>query len=142
MAFTGKQFTHLQELLDYLNDIVLSRELQPTLDLNGLTLIVNDGADKTVTFAANGMTPNQIVTAINAVKAGAVTLRNYGQASPPRSRLAFILSTLKVKSTGTANALLGLPTSGGDLTVGANAVTKAEVLSLTEWAGRYSVIHE
>lgn len=142
MAFIGQQFTHLQELLDYLNDVLLSRELQPTLDLNGLTLIVNDGADKTVTFAANGMTPNQIVTAINAVKAGAVTLRNYGQASPPMSRLAFILATLKVKSTGTANALLGLPTSGGDITVGANAVAKADIAAITEFAGRYTVVHE
>lgn len=142
MATYGRQFSHLQELLDYLNDVMLSKDLPPTLDLDTLTLIVNDGADKTVTFVGNGLTPNQIVIQINAVKAAAASLRNYGQSSPPQSKLAFVLATLKVKSTGTANALLGLPTAGGDVTVGANATPKADIVAITEFANRYTVIHE
>lgn len=139
MAFIGQQFMHLQELLDYLNGIVLSRDLQPTLDLNGLTLILDAS---TVTFVGNGLTPNQVVAQINAVVAGAATLRNYGQASPPRSMLALIKAAMVVQTSGTANALLGLPTSGAAPTVGANAVAKVDVLSVTEFANRYSVIHE
>jgi len=142
MAFKGRQFDSLQELLDYLNGVVLGRELSPTLDLDGLTFIVNDGTDKTVTFVGNGLTPNVVIAQINAVKAGAVTLRNYGQTAPPQSRLAFILAALKIKSTGTANALLGMPTSGGDVTIGAGAIALADIVAIDEWTGRYTVVHQ
>jgi len=142
MAFVGKQFDNLQEMMDYLNGLIGGSELSYPLALDGLTLIVNDGADKTVTFSGDALVPKEVVAQINAVKAGAVTLRNYGYSSPPSPRLLFILAGLKVKSTGTANSLLGLPTSGADQTVGAAAVPKANIVAVDEWAGRYTVIHE
>ena len=141
MAYKGRQFNHLQELLDYLDGIVLSRDLAPTLDLDTLTLLINDGGNKTVTFSGNGLTPNQIVAQINAISAGAASLRNYGSASPPRSKLAFILPALVVKNTGTANALLGLSTTA-NVTVGATAVAKADIVAITEFTNRYTVVHE
>jgi len=144
MAFTGRQFDSLPEMIDYLNDIMLAKkDLEPMLDLDGLTVIVNDGSDKTVTFSGHSLTPTEIVAQINAVKAGAASLRNYGHSSLQKPRLAFVLATLKVKSTGTANALLGLPTSGGDITVAANAIPQADivVIQTDEGGNKFSLVH-
>lgn len=141
MAIKGRQFAHLQELLDYLNGIVLSKELSPRLDLDGLTLIINDGGDHTVTFVGSSLTLNAIVVQINTVVAGAASLKNYGQASPPRSMLAFVLAGLIVKTTGTANALLGLSTTAAK-TVGATAVAATDVIQITECLNRFTVIHK
>src|SRR5512137_1845935 len=101
MATYGRQFSHLQELLDYLNDIVVGKPIEPTLNLDTLTLILDA---TTVTFVGTALTPNQIVTQINAVVAGAASLRNYGLASPPRSQLAIVKAATVVQVTGTANA--------------------------------------
>jgi hypothetical protein len=139
MAIIGRQFAHLQELLDYLNDLVVGLPLQPTLDLDGLTLIL--GAT-TVTFVGTALTPNQIVDQINTVVTAAASIRNYGQSSPPQSRLAIVKGTTTVQTSGTANALLGLPTSGTAPVVGANAVANADVVAVTEFAGHYTVLHE
>jgi hypothetical protein len=141
MAYVIKQFSNPIELQDYLNGVILSRDLEatPTLDLTGKTLIINDGGDHTVTFVGL-LTPNAIVAAINAVVSSAVQLRNYGHTAPPRSALAFSLSGLKIKSTGTANALLGLPTSGGDLTVGAGPAT-TDIVAITEGYNRFTIVH-
>jgi hypothetical protein len=137
----GRKFNHLQELIDYINDIVLSKQLPPTLDLDGLTVIINDGSDLTVTFSGTALTPNAVVAQINAVKAGAASLRNYGQFAPSQSKLAFILDTLIVKHTGTANEILGLSTTGA-VTVGANAIPKADIVAVTEYTDHYTIIHE
>jgi len=138
MAVTGRQFNHIQELLDYLNGVVLSRDLSQTLDLDGLTLILTGG---TTTFSGNGLTPNQIVAQINAAVSGAASLRNVGTASPPRSKLAFILAGQVIDKDGTANSFLGLSTTA-DVTVGATAVVKADIISITEFTNRFTVIHE
>jgi hypothetical protein len=139
MATYGRQFSHLQELLDYLNDVIVGQPLTPTLDLDGLTLIL--GAT-TITFVGHALTPNQIVVQINAAVATAASLRNYGQSSPPQSRLAIVRPTTVVQTTGTANALLGLPTSGAAPVVGADAVAHTDIIQITEIVGRYTVVHE
>ena len=140
MAVYGRQFNHLQELLDYLNDVLVSKDLEPTLDLDGLELEFNAG---TVTFDGNGLTPNQIVEQINDQLSNTfVTLRNYGLSSPPRSKLAIIKVSEVLKTSGTANALLGLPTTGDDITIGSNPKVKAEIISITENTNRFTVLHE
>jgi len=138
MAITARQFSHLAELVDYLNGVVLSRDLEPTLNLDGLTLILTGG---TTTFVGTALTPNQIVAQINAIVGGAASIRNYGTAAPPRSKLAFILAAQVIDKDGTANSLLGLSTTA-DVTVGATAVAKADIISITEFTNRFTVVHE
>jgi hypothetical protein len=142
VAISGRQFSHLQELLDYLNGIVLSNALKATLNLHSLTLIIDNGKGHTITFAGNSLPPNQVADQINAVVEGAVVLRTYGHHTPPQPHLAFIQNSLRIKTTGTANARLGLPTAGDDLVVGTTAVTKEKIISITETPNRFTVVHE
>jgi len=146
MAIKSKQFNSHQELTDYLNDIVLTKNLSmPFRNLDGLTVILDSN---TVTFAdasGEGLSPAAIVTQINAVVAGAAVLRNYGHAqSPgPQVQVALVKPTMVIDKDGTANALLGLPTAA-DKTVGSAAVAKANIIDITSdgQGSRYTVWHE
>ena len=146
MAILFKQLNSAQEMADYLNDIVLSKQLSmPVLGLHGKTLIL--GAT-TVTFAdasGAGLSPAQIVTQINAAVAGAASARNYGHAqSPgPQAQVAIVKATTVVQNTGTANSILGFSTTAA-VTVGANAVAKADIIAITSDAmgARFTVVHE
>lgn len=147
MAFATRSFDSPQELVDYLNDLILSKPLTVRISgLDSLTLDINDGADKTVTFvdSGDGLSLAQVVSQINAVAAGFVSLRDYGHNTAPQQKnLVFIKDGGVVKDSGTANALLGLPTSGGNQTVGGSAVAKADIVSVVHADGeRYVVIHE
>jgi len=145
MATKFKQLNSAQEVIDYLNDIVLSKQLSSlVMGLHGLTLIL-DAAPVTFADATGaGLTPPQIVAQINAAVATAAALRNYGHAqSPgPQFQLALVKATVVVSNLGTANALLGFPT-GASVTVGANAVTAANVIQILSDANgaRYTVFH-
>lgn len=144
MAYTGRTFDSIQELVDYLNDVVVGgRALQPTTrNLDGKTLKINDGTLKTVTFSGYELTPKDIVTQINAVVAGAASLRSYGHGIG-QPRLAFTIATQLIDKTGTANPILGLSTAA-DVTVGANAVASASIVAITpdEGGNKFTVVHE
>lgn len=143
MAYKGGTFDSLQELLDYLNNILVgTRALAPTSrNLDSLTLKINDGTLKTVTFSGYELTPKDIVTQINAVVAGAATLRNPGH-GVGQPFLAFATAGLLIDKSGTANTVLGLPT-GADTTVGANAIVQADIVAITpdESGNKFTVVH-
>lgn len=150
MAYTGRQFDSLPELVDYLNDIVLSKALgEKVLGLHGKTFIVNDGGgDRVATFSdpnGAGLTPNQIRDQIYAAHASlqTVEMRNYRSSVPPTPRVAIVTPTHIVRSIGTANTLLGFSTTT-DVTVGANAVAKADIVSIDsdEGGNKFSLVHE
>lgn len=145
MAIVFKQFNSAQELVDYLNDIVLTKSLpMKVMGLNGLTLILTSGTTTFADVSGEGLTLVEVVAQINAVVAGAAVLRNYGHMqSPPQSQVAIIKAAEVLDKDGTANALLGLPTAA-DRTVGANAVVKADIVQITSDANgsRFSVFHE
>jgi hypothetical protein len=154
MAYTFIQFDNGQELVDYLNGVVVGIALpsaQRVTGLHGLTLIINDGtADRTVTFSdpsGVGLLPKQISDQIHAAHvnlANGVTLRNYGHAAPPRVKVAVTTATYIVKNTGTANAILGFSTTAPGSTVGANAVAKADIITVftKDEGNRFGVVHE
>lgn len=137
MPFTFREFDHGLEMVDYLNGVVYSKPLpfDQAFDVGGLTVII--GAT-TVTFVGTGLRLNKIVDQINAVSAGSASIRTLGQRL---NILAFVKNSDVVKGTGTANAILGLPAV--DQTVGASAVTKAEIVSVFPRTDqRIGVIHE
>jgi len=148
MAFVTRQYDNAQELTDYLNGIVLSASLPPgkIFGLDGLTLIINDGAAKTVTFADPtnvGLALPEIIAQIEAVSSGFATLRNYGHIAPPKYQLAFVGATDQVLHTGTANTILGLGTSGGPFIIGGAAVAIANIVAVFNMENnRIGVIHE
>ena len=144
MAYKGQTFDSLQELLDYLNDVVVGRRaLKPKIyDLNGKTLKINDGTLKTVTFSGSELTPKDVVEQINTqTSAGTATLRNPGH-GVGQPYLAFASAGDVIDKTGTANSSLGLPT-GADTTVGANAVVQADIVAITpdESGNKFTVVH-
>jgi len=145
MAIVFKQFNSAQELVDYLNDIVLTKNLpMKVMGLAGLTLILTAGTVTFVDATGEGLTLVQIVTQINAVVAGAAVLRNYGHMqSPPQGQVALIKAAQVIDKDGTANSLLGLSTAA-DVTIGANAVAKTDIAQITSDANgsRFSVFHE
>lgn len=151
MAYIQKQFDTAQEMMDYLNDVALSKPLPAKVDgLHGLTLIIHDGtADRTVTFSdptGVGLTPNQIRDQIYATHANlqtAVKLRNYRTTVPQRYLLAIVTVTYTIQDSGTANDILGY-SSSGDTIVGANAVAKSNIVMMTatESGNKYIVVHE
>lgn len=138
--YVARQFQTPGELLDYLNDAVVSKPLDGPLNLDSLTLILDS---TTVTFSGTALTPNQIVAQINAAVAGAAELRNYGRTPPFGVQLAIVKPAVVVQNTGTANALLGFSTTAAH-TVGANAVAKANIVDIEiDVQGRvFHVIHE
>jgi len=144
MAYKGRSFDSIYELVDYLNDVVVGgRSLQPvTRNLDGKTLKINDGTLKTVTFSGYELTPKEIIDQINAVVAGAASLKNYGHGTCAPN-LAFLTAGLIIDKTGTANSIFGLSTTA-DVTVGANAIAKADIISITpdEGGNKFSVVHE
>lgn len=143
MAYVGRTFDSLRGLLDYLDDIVVGEKPLPERShgLDGKTLIINNGADVTVTFSGDSLSPIEVVSQINAAVADAATLRSPGY-GVTQSYLAFDTPTHVIKHTGTANAVLGLSTSN-DATVGASAVAPANIVSVTpDGSGnKLTVIH-
>lgn len=143
MAYTHRTFDNGQELVDYLHGVIFSGHLEPKIyGLDGLELDLDDGASKTVTFAdvsGQGLTIPEIVAQINAAVTGAVTARSFGHQAPPKYQLAFILASLEVLGTGSANTLLKI-TAG---TVGAGAVAKTDIVALLPVeSNRLFLIHE
>jgi hypothetical protein len=151
MAYIGRHFDSIQEMTDYLNDVVLSGPLgERVLGLHGKTLIINDGgADRVVTFSdptGVGLTPNQIRQQIYDTHSGlqgAVELRNYRVAVPPTPQIAIVTVAYYVKATGTANALLGFSTTS-DTTVGDSAVAQADIITIQsdESGNKFSLVHQ
>lgn len=149
MAYTFKLFDNMEELVDYLNDVVSGSYLPPrTYGLDGLTLIVDDGTARTTTFADAtdaGLTPKDILDQIRATHANMinVAVRDYGHMSPPRPKLVVTKATYVVDKDGTANPLLGF-SAVADATVGANAVAKADIISIlrTEPGNKISLLHD
>jgi hypothetical protein len=152
---TVKQFNLAQEVADYLNDIVLTKALTTkTYGLHGLTLLINDTVnDYTVTFddpTDQGLNPAEIVHQINTAEipgplylTGCATIRNYGHMTAPlQVYVVFAKENYVIDQHGTANAALGLSTTA-DLTVGANAVAKADIVAITSDAAgvRYTILH-
>ena len=144
MAYKGRTFDSLQELVDYLNDIVEGgRALRPiTRDLDGKTLKINDGTLKIVTFSGYELTPKDIVDQINAVVTGAAKLRSHGH-GVGQPKLAFTTPTHVIDKTGTANPIFGLSTAA-DQTVGAGAVVSSDIVAITpdEGGNKFTVVHE
>lgn len=142
MAFNAKTFGHFNELVDYMNGVVFGKKLDARVyGLHGLTLIVNDGALKTVTFAdatLAGLTPKQILAQIQAVQAGLVVFRDYGDSTPAKPNLAVVTPTFIVKGNGTANAILGF--RAVDVTV--TPLAQANIVSVMRNEGnRFHLIH-
>jgi hypothetical protein len=142
MAYATRTFDNPQELVDYLNDVIVGSPVgHGPFNLDGLKITI-DGSE--VTFSGTELRWPAVVAQINAVKAGAATLRNYGHQSPGNPRLTFTTPTHVLLGSGagaTANPLLGLP--GADTTVGANAVALADVLTVFHLENqRVGVIHE
>lgn len=151
MAYVIREFDNTLELTDYLNDITKGRSLvvhARVQGLHNLTLIVNDGtADRTTTFAdltGAGLLPKEIMDQIKATHANManVVLRNYAHSIPAEVRVAVVEAGYTVDKDGTANAILGFPTAA-DVVVGANAVAKANIVSLFHLENqRIGVLHE
>lgn len=145
--YLNRGFQSSEEFEDYLNGVVTSKKsfsgpFTGATSLDGLTLIFDPGGgDVTVTFVGTNLTLNQVVTQINAASAGAAGLRNYGRNPPSGSLLAFIKSGLIVKSTGTANALLGFPTTT-NLTVTPIAKAKIVAVEQDHCARIFWILHE
>jgi len=112
-----KQVDNQQELDDYLNGRVLGSPLKSKVHgLDGLTLIINNGGDQTVTFSDTdgvGLSPKQILDKIVAdvpALANHVGLRNYNHSTSYLSaalQIVLLTATYFVKGTGTANTILG-----------------------------------
>jgi hypothetical protein len=115
MAYKARTFSNSQEFVDYLNGVVLSNQLAlKTFGLHGLTLIINNGVDRVVTFVdatGLGLTAKEILTQILAVAASLAALRMYGNSTNNRPQLAVLTATWFVKSTGTANTKFGFSTT-------------------------------
>jgi len=151
MAYTMREFDSIRELVDYLNDIVLGKALAANVKVYGLhgkTFIINDGtADRTCTFADadnEGLLPKQIIDQIQAAHASLalVSLRTYSHQTPPSVHIAVVTATHIVQKEGTANALLGFSTAV-DVTVGANAVPKANIVAVPHMENqRIAVVHD
>lgn len=125
MAYTTRTFDNSQELVDFLNDIIIGSPVgMGPFDLDGLKLTI---ATKEVTFVGNELRWPEIVAQINAVSAGSCTTRNYGH-NAGNPRLAFIKPTQVLAATGTAKAILGLP--AGAKTVGAFAEPQANIVQV------------
>lgn len=140
MPFVAHTFDSELELVDYLNDIIVGKPVgMGPFNLDGLTLTI---AGNLVTFSGTELRWPQIVAQINAVSSGSASLRNYGHQSPPSCRLAFVTATELLAASGTAKAILGLPAAA--TTVGANAVAKADIVSILKdgEGNRFTVIHE
>jgi hypothetical protein len=115
--YTFKTFNTPEALVDFLNGVVQSKPLPLlTSGLHGLTLIITTaGGDRTVTFAdatGAGLSPRQILGQVQAADSALATaiLRNYGYDSK-QPCLAIMTAAQVVKSTGTANSLLGFSTT-------------------------------
>lgn len=140
MAFVARTFDSEQEMVDYLNDIIVGKAVgMGPFDLDGLTLTI---AGNLVTFSGNGLRWPAIISQINAVSSGSASLRNYGHQSPPSSRLAFVTDSELLAAAGTAKEILGLPAAA--TTVGANAVALADIASIVKdgEGNRFTVIHQ
>jgi hypothetical protein len=145
--YVNKTFNNPEELTDFLNGAVRGKPLASTVyGLHGLTLVVNDGgSDRTTTFSdptAVGLSPATILSQIRAVDASmaAVKIRMYGQA-PQQPVLVVDEQGFIVKTTGTANTLLGFPT-GSNATIAEIAVTNIVHITASISGGpRYDVIY-
>ena len=142
MAYTGRTFDTLSNLVDYLNDVVIGGATLPAIsrNLDGKTLIINTGSDHTVTFSGYELTPGDIVSQINSVVSGAAGVKapGYGVVG---AFLAFTTSGHIVRHTGTANQILGMDTVA-DKTVGANAIAQSNIVSITyDGSGKFTVVH-
>ena len=141
MAYNAKIFGHFQELVDYLNGVVVGKKLvKKVFGLDELTLIINDGTNKTVTFADTtgaGLTAKDIYAQIYAVATDLAILRDYGE-SPSAPALAVVKAANIVRGTGTANAILGFAAT--DTTV--TAIAQANIITVFRNEGnRYHLIH-
>ncbi len=114
------------------------------LPLGGKTLIFNDGAPHTITFAGGAgalKTLNEVVVAINAVSAGFASARasdtgphttSLGDGTmQAKKRLALQQdAAFTISHLGTANALLGIYLPG--VFTSAGAVAAADILGFTQ----------
>lgn len=144
--YANRGFQSPGEFEDYLNGVIYSAKafsgpFTGANSLDGLTLKLNDGGDKTVTFAGTSLTLNQVVDQINAVSTGAAAIRNYGRNPPAGSNLAFVVASLVVKETGTANAILGLSTTAAATVT---PITKSKIVAVEQdhVARIFWVLHE
>lgn len=151
MAFTLRQFDTAKEMVDYLNDVVLSKPLQGTIyGLHGLTLIIDAGSGaQTVTFAdasGAGLSLQDIVTQIEAAHAslvGVTGFRQYRPTTPHTRQMVFAGAGHVIDKDGTANSAFGFNTAA-DSTVGASAVALADIASITtdEGGNKFTVVHQ
>jgi hypothetical protein len=141
-----RTFNNPDELVDFLNGAVRCKPLASTVyGLNGLTVIINDGsADRTTTLSdptGVGLSPSAILTQIRATNASmtAVKVRFYGQA-PQKPLFIVDVQGFIVRGSGTANTILGFPTS--DTTVSEIATTDIIKITASISGGpRYDVIY-
>jgi len=141
MAYNAKIFGHFQEMVDYMNGVVVGKKLiKKVYGLNGLTLIINNGVDRTVVFAdatGGGLSAKDIYTQIYAVATNLAVLRDYG-GSPTSPALAVVRDTNIVKGSGTANAILGFAAVDAPVT----ALVQANIVTVFRNEGnRYHLIH-
>lgn len=120
-SWNSRSFIGFEHVLDYLNGSVFgSANLADGADVDGLTLIINNGtSDVTVTFApakGRNWTAAEIADQINntAGLAGVASIANktraMGQSLDLRLRIMGDPNHT-VKSTGTANSVLGFSTT-------------------------------
>lgn len=110
-----KKFGSLDELIDFMQDYVITRELKiSNPQFTGLTVIINPAGagNQTITFGT-ATSPVDMVAAINAIVPGAAELRAYGHAAygGVTHAIAFVNPNHVIQISGTANALLGLSTA-------------------------------
>jgi len=134
------RFGSSKKMTDFLNGRVIGNvNLLNGADVDGLTFIFDKGGgDVTVTFTAKGRvwTINEIVDQINVTEAGLAHIDNVGS-TPPDRRLAIEkdLASLTVKSSGTANSLLGFSTTTDQVS---DRVVDTEVFSAGPEPGEQS----
>lgn len=130
-------FGDQEQMVNFLNGALIgSKNLAQGAEVDGLTFIVDiGGGDVTTTFSPaknRAWTIEEIVAAINASVAGLANLysaNNPGHQMHGVDRRILLVrdGALTVKSTGTANTLLGYSTAGDTVAV---PVASAELQSI------------
>jgi hypothetical protein len=140
-SWTTARFGSAKKMIEYLNGTVLGKiNLKNGADVDGLTFIFDKGAGSVaVTFAPPKSRPwvlTEIVAQINATEVDLAHINNVGGLDR-RLAIEKDLASLTIKSTGTANALLGFSTVADQIS---NRVADTEVYSAAPEPGEQSWI--
>ena len=140
-SWTITKFGSAKKMVEFLNGTILgTRNLSSGASVDGLTFIFDKGAGNvTVTFSpakSRAWTLSEIVDKINVTEAGLAHINNVGGLDR-RLSIEKDLASLTVKSTGTANSLLGFSTTADQVS---DRIVDTEVYSAAPEPGEQSWI--